>query len=127
MRREVRGLVFLVVAGLLVSLNPPPAPAGDDDRVRLQVEITAEETGEPIQNAAVYVKFKHKRLLWRDKKMEWSSKTNGEGKAVFPLLPGGRALIQVVAKGWKTYGRYHTLRGPKHRLEIKLKRPKKWY
>ncbi len=53
--------------------------------------------------------------------------TNREGRAVLPVLPAGEVLVQIVMPGWKTYGRFHTLRGPKQVLKIKLKKPKKWY
>jgi hypothetical protein len=42
-------------------------------------------------------------------------------------MPEGAALVQVIAKGWKTYGRFLELKGPKHVLEIKLEKPKRWY
>ena len=102
--------------------------ADDQDKlVRLEVEVTSEKTGKPIDNATVYIKFKRKRLLRRDKRHEWTVKTNREGRAVLPVLPVGEVLVQIVMSGWKTYGRFHTLRGPKQILEIKLKKPKKWY
>lgn len=103
-----------------------PARAGED-RVRLDIIVTAEPSGKPIKNAAVYIKFKQKRLLWKDKKVEWTVKTNPDGHAIVPSLPRGTVLIQVVAKGWKTYGEFHELEELKQRVEVKLKRPKKWY
>lgn len=125
MRRAVLGTV--VTVGLLLGVSGGLARGAGNDRVRLEVVVTSEEKGEPIENAVVYVKFKEERLLRRDKQREWNTKTNQNGKAVFPELPEGRVLVQVVATGWKTYGRFHTLRGPKHILEIKLKPPRKWY
>ncbi len=113
--------VWLLSAAALVA-------ADDQDKVvRLEVEVTSEKTGKPIDNATVYIKFKQKRLLRRDKRHEWTVKTNPEGRAVLPALPAGEVLVQIVMPGWKTYGRFHTLRGPKQILEIKLKKPKKWY
>ncbi|MDA2914708.1 carboxypeptidase-like regulatory domain-containing protein [Acidobacteriia bacterium AH_259_A11_L15] len=133
MSREWRlRLAILAVAGLLLGLPLWSAAEKEDEedkgRVRLEVHLTAEETGKPISGASVYVKFREERFLRRDKKRQWSVKTNEKGKAIFPVpLPEGRVLVQVVAEGWKTYGRYHRLKGPKHILEIKLKEPRKWY
>ncbi|MFQ5776442.1 MAG: carboxypeptidase-like regulatory domain-containing protein [Terriglobia bacterium] len=112
---------------LLACLVGVPLVSSGKRGVRLEVVITAADTGEPIENASVYAKFKRQRLLRKDKKVEWAAKADPDGKAVFPVLPEGRVLLQVVAKGWKTYGRYHTLKGPKCVIEIKLKRPKRWY
>lgn len=127
MRHPARKLALAMVGILLAGLLSLPGTAAEEEKVRLEVEVTAAETGEPIGNAIIYVKFKEDRFLRRDKQREWSVKTNPEGKAVFPLLPEGKVLVQVVAKGWKTYGQFHTLREPKYILEIKLKRPRKWY
>lgn len=121
------GLAVALGAAWLVASSSVPVIAGEDDQVRLEVSLTAAETGAPIPNATVYVKFKEERLLRRDKKREWSLKTNPDGKAVFPPLPAGQVLVMVVAPGWKTYGSYHSLQGPKKLLEIKLNPPKKWY
>jgi hypothetical protein len=112
-----------VFAGALLAAAFVAAEA----EVRVEVQVTAEATGAPVEGAAIYLKFKEERFLRKDKKMEWRVKTNKEGKAVFPPIPEGVVLVQVVAKGWKTYGEYHTLEGPKQLLEIKLKPPKKWY
>ena len=122
--RGARGLgVAVVLVGVLVALS---LVAGEAE-VRLEVQVTAEATGEPIEGVAIYLKFKEERFLRKDKPMEWKVKTDKDGKAVFPPIPEGVVLIQVVAKGWKTYGEHHTLAGPKQLLEIKLKPPKKWF
>lgn len=120
---------WLVLAAGVACLAgfAPRLLAGEDEEARLVVQVRAEETGDPIAGAVVYVKFKEDRFLRKDKKLEWSTKTNDEGKAVFPPMPEGQVLVQVVAKGWKTYGHFHTLEGPKQVLEIKLKPPKKWF
>jgi hypothetical protein len=121
--RPCLGLVALALtAGLLQA-----APAPDDEKVRLEVVIKAEDGGEPIDNATVYVNFVEERLFRKDKKRQWIGKTNSEGATVFPALKEGKVLIQVIAKGWKTFGQEYELRGPKHTIEIKLKPPKKWY
>jgi len=124
--RQLRVLTRAALAVLLLTLPALPG-AAEDDSTRLEIEVTAQEGGEPIANAIIYLKFKEKRTLWKDKKREWTVKSNPDGKAVVPVIPVGRVLVQVVCKGWKTYGDFHELEGPKHSLEIKLERPRKWY
>jgi len=119
-------LALAALAALLLTLSALPGTA-EDDKTHLEIEVTAEGSGEPIENAIIYIKFKEKRTLWKDKKREWTVKTNPDGKAVVPIAPTGRVLVQVIAKGWKTYGEFHELEGPKHTLKIKLQPPKKWY
>lgn len=119
---------WLLLAAVLVAA--PGARLGavaQDEEVRLEVTITAEETGDPVTNATVYLKYEEKRFLRKDKKIEFTSKTNDDGKAVFPPVPEGRVLVQIVAKGWKTYGKYHELEAPKQTLEVKLQPVRRWY
>jgi hypothetical protein len=124
-----RKAVIVGLAGaLLVALAFGWLPAtAEESEVRLEIHVTAEESGEPIEGAAIYVNFKEERFLRRDKSVGWRVKTDKDGKAVLPPLPEGTVRVQIVAKGWKTYGEYHTLEGPKQVLEIKLKPPKRWY
>jgi hypothetical protein len=123
---EIRVLAGLAALALLFALSPATAPA-DEEQVKFAVEVVEEATGDGIANASVYVKFKEERFLRKDKKREWSLKTDPDGRAEFPSLPEGRVLVQVVAKGWKTYGRYHELKGPRHTLEVRLQPAKRWY
>jgi hypothetical protein len=116
-----------LVCGFLVALAALPGSADDKDKVRLEIKVTGEGTDKPVAYASVYVKFKEKRFLRRDKKREWHVKTNPDGRAIIPAVPEGNALVQIVAEGWKTYGEFHDLKGPKQTLEIKLERPKRWY
>ena len=117
-----RRLVAVLACALAAA-----ALAAAEAEVRVEVQVTAEASGAPVEGAAIYLKFKEERFLRKDKQTEWKVKTNKDGKAVFPPIPEGVALVQVIAKGWKTYGEYHTLEGPKQLLEIKLKPPRKWF
>ena len=122
-----RPLAVLLVVGLAAWAAARVLLAGGDDEVRLEVLVTAEETGKPISQAAVYVKYQEERFLRRDKKEELSGKTNDEGRAILPTVKAGKVLVQVVAKGWKTYGQHYEVTGPRQTIEIKLKPAKKWY
>jgi hypothetical protein len=54
-------------------------------------------------------------------------KTNREGIAHIPEAPLGRVLIQIVAEGWKTFGRWYDITSSKEPIKIHLDRPPKWY
>ena len=125
--REVLRSVLLLAALLVAAAGAGLSAGPQDEEVRLEVAITAEESGDPVTNATVYLKYEEKRFLRKDKKIEFTSKTNDDGKAVFPLVPEGRVLVQIVAKGWKTYGKYYELEGPKQTLEVKLQPARRWY
>ena len=98
-----------------------PSPAN-----RLTIEVTGGETNKPVENASVYVKTVEQHLL-KDKKFEVNVKTNQHGIAHVPDAPVGRVLIQIVADGWKTYGRWHDITDPKQVIKIHLDPPPRWY
>lgn len=125
MKSGLRRVTIGVAAGLLLGLATGRLAADDRDKVRLEISVSAETTGEPIKYATVYVKYKQSRALRRDKEHTMTLKTNPDGKAIVPEVPEGRVLVQVIAPGWKTYGEFHEISGPKQVIEIKLKRPKK--
>ena len=129
-RASATGILMAATLVVLAVLATGTVQAGDEkkkskknSRVQLVVVLTAEGNGEPIRNASVYVKFKKKRRLRRDRGREYAGKSDPEGRAVFPRIPEGQALIQVVAEGWRTYGKFHELEGGKILLEITLERP----
>lgn len=110
--------LFLLTAG---------AVAGEEQKVRLEIAVSSESSGEPIGNASVYIKFKKERWLRRDKPLRWNLKTNPEGKTLVPEIPAGQVLVQVVKPGWKTFGKFYDVTGPKQTIAIKLQRPKTYY
>lgn len=94
---------------------------------RLTIEVTGGEKNTPIDNASVYIKFVQERLLKKDKKHEMNVKTNPDGVAHVPDAPTGKVLIQVVAEGWKTFGRWYEIEDLSQPIQIHLERPKHWY
>jgi hypothetical protein len=106
---------------------PPKAPAQTDEPAKLTIEVTAGDKAEPVENASVYVKYIEQRTLRKDKKLELNVKTNREGVTHVPDAPLGRALVQVIADGWKPYGRWYDITDLHQTIKIRLERPPKWY
>jgi hypothetical protein len=98
--------------------KPPPPTA------RIEVTILRDVNGKPIENAAVIF---HPMEGERDKgNMEL--KTNEDGKTVIDVLPiGDTVRLQVIAKGFQTYGQDFKIDKSAMTLEIKLKRPGEQY
>jgi hypothetical protein len=124
----------VVIAQQAAAQNSPasaskpqaPLPAGDA-QTRITIEVTGGEKGIPVENASVYVKFIEEHAIKKDKKLEMNVKTSRDGIAHVPNAPMGRILVQVVAEGWKTYGRWLDLTDPKQTIKVHLERPPKWY
>lgn len=94
---------------------------------RLTIEVTGGEKSVPVENASVYVKFVVERPLAKDKHYELNVKTNREGVTHVPDAPMGKVLIQVIAEGWKTFGRWYEITELKQTIQIHLEKPTRWY
>lgn len=93
---------------------PPPTS-------RVEITILRADDEKPIENAAVI-------FTMVGDKGNMELKTNEDGKAVLDVLPiGSKVLLQVLAKGYQTYGQDYTLDKSQMAMEVKLKRPGKQY
>lgn len=109
------------------SPEPKSGQAKPDPQARITIEVTGGEQETPVENASVYFKYIEEHKIKKNKTMELNVKTNREGVAHVPDAPLGRVLIQVLAEGWKTYGRWFDITDPKQTIKVHLERPPKWY
>ena len=130
--RLVVVLAALVLAvGLCAqSAQEPDAKAHtgkSDPTSRVTIEVSGGEKETPVENASIYLKYVEEHRVKKDKKVELNVKTNRDGTAHIPEAPTGRVLIQIVADGWKTYGRWYDITEPKQTIKVHLERPPRWY
>jgi hypothetical protein len=129
--------VLVAVSGLLASLlassltlcaqdtsrrgrkYKAPAPTA-----RIEVSVLRDVNGKPIENAAVVF---HPMEGEKDKgNMEL--KTNEDGKAIIDVLPiGDTVRLQIIAKGYQTYGEDYKIERADMNIEIRMKRPGEQY
>ncbi|MGD0940073.1 MAG: carboxypeptidase-like regulatory domain-containing protein [Terracidiphilus sp.] len=97
--------------------SPPPT-------ARIEVTVLRDVNGKPIENAAVVF---HPMEGERDKgSMEL--KTNEDGKTVIDVLPiGDTVRLQIIAKGFQTYGEDFKVEKSEMAFEIRMKRPGEQY
>lgn len=117
---------LLVPRGFAQSDKEKPS-SKDNESTKLRIEVTAGEKSEPVDSASVYVKFQKERLLAKDKMIEMNVKTNREGVAKIPTVPRGKVLVQVIAPGWKTYGKWYDVSEEEQTIKINLQKPPRWY
>jgi len=88
---------------------------------KIEVTIVRHEDEKPIENASVIFHVE-------GDKGNMELKTNEDGKTMIDVLPtGSKVLIQVIAKGYQTYGSDYTIDKTELAYEIKLKRPGQQY
>ena len=124
------GMLLLLGVSAIVG-KVQEIPKGQTQRslpgTRVTIEVTGGDKDSPVENASVYLKYEEERKIAKNKKFELNVKTNREGIAHIPDAPLGRVLIQIVAEGWKTFGRWYDITGTKEPIKIHLDRPPKWY
>ena len=98
--------------------KPPPPTA------RIEVTVLRDVNGKPIENAAVIF---HSMEGGKDTgNMEL--KTNEDGKAVIDVIPIGDTLrLQIIAKGFQTFGDDYKIKDAQMAIEIRMKRPGEQY
>jgi hypothetical protein len=111
-------------------------PAAKDDKaqdstdiptVKLRILVTG-NTDTPIGNASVYVRYNTSGgFLHHDKLAEMDLKTNQDGSVKVPAIPQGKIMIQVVAPGWHTFGKWYDIDQSAQVISIKLEAPPHWY
>jgi len=91
---------------------------------RIEVTILRDINGKPIENAAVIF---HPMEGEKDKgNMEL--KTNEDGKTIIDVLPiGDTVRLQVIAKGFQTFGQDYKIDKAQVVIEIRMKRPGEQY
>jgi hypothetical protein len=96
----------------------PPATA------RVEVTVLRDVDAKPIENAAIVF---HPMLNGKDEgNMEL--KSNEDGKAVIDVLPiGDTVRVQIIAKGFQTYGQDYKIDKDQIVLEVRMKRPGEQY
>jgi hypothetical protein len=96
-----------------------PPPTG-----RIEVTVVRDSSGKPIENASVIF---HPMEGERNRgNMEL--KTNEDGKTIIDVLPiGGTVRMQIIAKGFQTFGDDYVVDKDNMAIEIRMKRPGEQY
>jgi uncharacterized GH25 family protein len=118
-----RSLLFLATLTLAFPL------LADKELTKLQVEVKNID-GKPVDRASVIVRFvegRSKAKLGKKITTRWELRTNQQGMAKIPPIPQGKILVQVIAKGYQTYGKTHEIEEEEKTIEIKLNPPQSQY
>jgi len=91
----------------------------------LKFLVLKDESGKPVRNAAVVLHQVDKD--GHESKGGMELKTDHEGRAGFPGAPYGKLRVQVLARGFQTFGQDYDVNQPTHEFVIKLKRPQHQY
>ena len=121
MVRGIRGL-FLILVLAIPGLADPPM-------TKLRIEVK-NHYDKPVDRADVVVRFVEGRSvakLGRKVITHWELRTNQEGIARIPTIPQGKIRIQVIAKGYQTFGQTFDVNEEEKTIDVKLNPPQAQY
>ena len=110
-----------------MALSLPVLAASDTTKLRIEVKTLG---GAPVERASVIVRFVEGRSIAKfGKKIRtsWETRTSMEGVANIPSLPQGKIMIQVIAKGYQTFGQEFQIAEEEKTIQIKLNPPQPQY
>ena len=120
-------VALLVMAGVSLSAQektrrgrkykPPPPTA------KIEITVVRASDAKPIENASVIF---HVDMDGDKGNMEL--KTNEDGKSMIDVLPIGSIMrLQIIAKGYQTYGQDYKIDKPEMAFDVKMRRPTEQY
>lgn len=115
-------LVLALFALLAASTFPL---AADPPMTKLRIEVKT-HTDKPVERASVIVRFvKGRSPLKFGKKVRthWEMRTNQDGIAAIPPIPQGELTVQVIAKGYQTFGQKFDVEEEEKTIEVTLNPP----
>jgi hypothetical protein len=124
-RRCLWGTAFAVFCTAALVL-PARAQHQSPQQVNFIVEVKDSETGEPINQAHLTLKFREPGSLRRlepSQLISYSAKTNAKGRYKFMNIPKGKILLMVTADRHKADGKEYDLEQDGQVIEVKLKKP----
>jgi hypothetical protein len=114
-RAVVLSLISLVAAPLFA--DPPMT------KLRIEVRNLYDK---PVERASVVVRFvqgRSKMKFGKKIRTSWELKTNQEGFATIPPIPQGKIVVQVIARGYQTFGEDFEIDEEEKTIQVKLNPP----
>ena len=102
---------------------------GQTPMTKLTLQVT-NDSDRPVDRASVIVRFIEGRdylKLGKHIRTTYELRTNQEGAATIPPIPQGKILVQIIAKGYQTFGQTFEVTEEEKTIEIKLNPPQKQY
>ncbi len=99
-----RFLPTLIVSAVLLAGLAAVAPAAPMTKINI---VLKNQAGKPVDHASVVVRFVQGHSvvkLGKAIRTTFELRSNQEGEARIPSIPQGKILVQVIAKGYQTYG-----------------------
>ena len=120
-REDMRSLTVAVIGLLFLAVTL----VADPPMTKLRIEVKT-LSDKPVERASVVVRFVEGRSVAKlGKKItaNWETRTNQDGVVRIPAIPQGKVRIQVIAKGYQTFGEIFEVTEEEKTIEVKLNPP----
>ena len=117
MKPLVASLILFLISATSVMAAP---------MTKLRIEVKKASNQKPVEQASVVVRFVKGRStvkLGAKVRTSYNLKTGIDGVASIPSIPQGKILIQIIAKGYQTFGGEFDVAEEEKTIEIKLNDP----
>ena len=90
--------------------------------LRIEVKTLSDA---PVDHASVRVKYVYGRhaKVFKQVVTSYEMRTNQDGVVKIPPIPQGKILVQVMAKGYQTFGQTYEVNETEKTVEVKLNPP----
>ena len=135
--RRTRVRALAIFAALALALTAISSHAQDDNSKRgrkyksppvtskIEVTVVRDTTGKPIENASVVF---HELDEHGKDAGNMELKTNEDGKTVIDVIETGKTMrLQIIAKGFQTFGNDYKIDKAEVAFEVRMKRPGEQY
>ncbi len=109
-------IIFGLCLGVWAQKQKKESQASD-----LSISVLRDANGKPVRNALVVL-----HPVDENGKQDSGGinlKTDSEGKTGFQGIPYGKLRIQVIARGFQTFGQDFDINQPQQEIQVKLKPP----
>ena len=92
--------------------------------------VVKSQGGKPVDRASVVVRFVEGHSvvkLGKAIRTTFELRTNQEGEAQVPSIPQGKIRVQIIAKGFQTFGQVYDVTEEEKKIEITLNPPQQQY
>jgi hypothetical protein len=127
MRDWGRTFRTLFVPAVLAGAFALAALAAPMTRINIVVKS---QSGKPVDRASVVVRFVQGHSivkLGKAVRTTFEVRTNQEGEVGIPSIPQGKIRIQVIAKGFQTFGETYDIAEDEKTVNITLNPPQQQY
>ena len=114
--RGVAVAVVLAMGGAGLAF----AQGDEGPTASLRVVVLRDADGKPVRNAQVVLHPVNRK--GKQTKGEMDLKTDADGRAIVDAIPYGTLQVQVMAKGFQTFGEDYEVKQPELEVTVKLKR-----